>query len=194
GTPDFAPVMSEYLDSQPGLVTLYRAAREATRIPITLPGGKKLSLGAGGQNVLIEAIIYDFCGRYVHDAEVLYIGDADSKFAHFEDKRLAELGITVNQHGKMPDLVVYQPSTNWLLLMEAVGSHGPVDAMRRRDLSVLFGRSTADLVFVSCFPDRATMRKYLVDLAWETEAWVADEPTHMIHMNGGKLLGPYRSN
>ncbi|WP_260272523.1 BsuBI/PstI family type II restriction endonuclease [Propionibacterium freudenreichii] len=27
--------------------------------------------------------------------------------------------------------------------------------------------------------------------AWETEAWVADNPSHMIHFNGSKFLGPY---
>ncbi len=28
------------------------------------------------------------------------------------------------------------------------------------------------------------MAKYLMDLSWETEVWVADAPTHMIHLNG----------
>ena len=26
--------------------------------------------------------------------------------------------------------------------------------------------------------------KFLADLAWETEAWCASDPTHMIHLNG----------
>lgn len=34
------------------------------------------------------------------------------------------------------------------------------------------------------------MRKFLADLAWETEAWSASNPTHMIHLNGDKFLGP----
>jgi type II restriction enzyme len=35
------------------------------------------------------------------------------------------------------------------------------------------------------------MRQYLADLAWETEAWVANNPDHMIHLDGEKFLGPY---
>jgi type II restriction enzyme len=51
--------------------------------------------------------------------------------------------------------------------------------------------SSAGVVYVSCFPDRAVMRKFLADLAWETEAWCASDPAHMIHLNGDKFLGPH---
>ena len=29
------------------------------------------------------------------------------------------------------------------------------------------------------------------DLSWETEVWVAESPTHLIHFNGERFLGPY---
>jgi hypothetical protein len=38
---------------------------------------------------------------------------------------------------------------------------------------------------------RAAMREYLPDIAWETEVWVADAPSHLIHFNGERFLGPY---
>jgi hypothetical protein len=28
------------------------------------------------------------------------------------------------------------------------------------------------------------------DIAWETEIWIAEMPSHMIHFNGDKFLGP----
>jgi hypothetical protein len=28
-------------------------------------------------------------------------------------------------------------------------------------------------------------------IAWETEVWVADAPSHLIHFNGERFLGPY---
>ena len=59
----------------------------------------------------------------------------------------------------MPDLLVWMPDRNWLVLMEAATSHGPVDANRHRELAALFEQSTAGLVYVSCFRSRATMRK-----------------------------------
>lgn len=35
------------------------------------------------------------------------------------------------------------------------------------------------------------MRKFLADLAWESEAWCASDPTHMIDLNGGKFVSPH---
>lgn len=191
GTPGFGEAISAYLVDAPGLLAKYQAARELTRIPITLPGGKEMKLGGGGQNVLIKQMLDDFCAYYIPGGEVLYIGDADAKLMHFDQEKLASLGVTVDTHGMLPDLVVYQESKNWLFLMEAASTHGPVDAKRHGELQTLFAGSTAGLVYVSCFPDRATMRKFLSDLAWETEAWCASDPTHMIHLNGERFLGPY---
>lgn len=191
GKPEFGAAITEYLVGAPGLLVQYQAARELTRIPVTLPGGKALTLSGGGQNVLIKQMIDDFCGYFVPGGEVLYIGDADEKLMHFDEDRFASLGVIVDTHGKLPDLVVYQPEKNWLFLMEAASTHGPVDAKRHGELQALFAGSTAGLVYVSCFPDRPTMRKFLADLAWETEAWCASDPTHMIHLNGERFLGPY---
>ncbi len=97
----------------------------------------------------------------------------------------------VDAHGKMPDLVVYLPDENWLVLMEAAPSHGPVDAKRYGELKELFKGSSAGLVYVSCFPSRAEMRRHLRQIAWETEVWCADDPTHLIHFDGERFLGPY---
>ncbi len=35
------------------------------------------------------------------------------------------------------------------------------------------------------------MVKYLSEIAWETEVWVAESPGHLIHFNGERFLGPH---
>jgi hypothetical protein len=55
----------------------------------------------------------------------------------------------------------------------------------------MFDGCKCGLVFVTAFPTRKEMKKYLTDIAWETEVWVAEAPTHMIHFNGDRFLGPY---
>lgn len=186
-------MLDTYVADVPGLRAQYDAARELERIPITLPDGSPITISPGGQNVLIKQMVEDFCGYYAHGGEVLYVGDADDKWSVFQGGQLKALGAEMDEHGKMPDLVVHLPKKNWLLLMETASSHGPVDAKRHGELSALFAESTAGLVYVSCFPDRATMRKYLTQIAWETEVWCADNPTHLIHFNGERFLGPYES-
>ena len=162
-----------------------------SRIPIVLPGGDPFTLSPGGQNVLIKQMIEEFCPRFTPGGEILYLGDADEKWALFEAERLANLGVVVDQHGKMPDVVVHLSGRDWLVLMEAASSHGPVDSKRHAELSELFRSARPGLVFVSCFPDRREMRKYLHQIAWETDVWCAEDPTHLIHFNGERFLGPY---
>lgn len=191
GTSRVQSALVSYLAAVPGLRSRYAAAREMNRIPISLPSGQPFALSPGGQNVLIKQMIEEFCPQFTPGGEVLYVGDADAKWALFEQERLADIGVTVDQHGKMPDLVVFMSDKNWLVLMEAASSHGPVDAKRHGELAALFKGSTAGLVYVSCFPDRREMRKYLQQIAWETEVWCAEDPTHLIHFNGERFLGPY---
>lgn len=191
GSEDFQSSLSEYLAELPGLVSLYAAEREMVRIPIAFPDGRTITISGGGQNVLLKSMVDSFCPLFTPGGIVLYIGDADNKWVHFEQEYLTGLGIDLNRHGKMPDLVVYMPNRNWLVLLEATTWHGPIDAKRYGELQTLFAGSTAGLVFVSCFPDRATMRTHLADIAWETEVWCADTETHMIHFNGERFLGPY---
>jgi type II restriction enzyme len=185
--------MKDYLIKAPGLRAQYAVERDLNRIPVTLADGKKVTLSPGGQNTLIKSMVEDFCSYYAPGGQILYLGDADSKWAVSEEKKLSELGVQVDHHGKMPDLVIYMPDRNWLVLLEAASSHGPVDAKRHAELSKLFSGSKPGLVFVSCFPTRAEMRKYLADIAWESEVWCADSPTHLIHFNGERFLGPYDS-
>lgn len=79
---------------------------------------------------------------------------------------------------------VYYTEKDWLLLVESVTSHGPVDGKRRAELGRLFAGSRAGLVYVTAFPNRGVMGRYLGEVAWETEVWVADAPSHLIHFNG----------
>jgi len=94
----------------------------------------------------------------------------------------------VDPHGKMPDVVVYHVQKKWLVLIEAVTSHGPVDGKRRDELKRLFADCKAGLVFVTAFLDRGRNGQVLGDISWETEVWVADAPSHMIHFNGERFL------
>lgn len=193
GTGEWQKNLDAYLASRETLQRKYAAERQMSRIPVTLPDGRTVDLTSGGQNVLIKEIIEKFCPHYTPGGEVFYVGDAGNKFIIAEQKRLAELGVEIDEHGKMPDVVVFHKTKRWLVLIEAVTSHGPVDPKRHRELKELFAGAKVGLVFLTAFLDRKALNKYLPDIAWETEVWVAESPTHLIHFNGERFLGPYRS-
>lgn len=110
---------------------------------------------------------------------------------HLEIAELTLLGVTLDSAAKIPDVIVHYTKKNWLLLIEAVTSAGPVDGKRRKELKNLFAGCKAGLVFVTAFETRRTMQSFLSHIAWESEVWIADDPDHMIHFNGERFLGPY---
>jgi hypothetical protein len=191
GKPNWEGCLREYLKSIETLKRLYEREREIRRIPLKLRSGEEIKLSPGGQNVLIKKIIEDFCPLFTPAGQVIYVGDTQKKWAYFDSKSLAVLGVEIEEHGKMPDVVVYYTEKNWLVLIEAVTSHGPVNPKRRHELEKLFGGSQAGLVYVTAFLDRRTLLRYLDDISWETEVWIAESPTHLIHFNGSRFLGPY---
>ena len=170
----------------------YREERNMLRIPVILPDGEEVNLTAGGQNELIKLMVDEFCPRFVPGGEVLYIDDTGKEAGGINSEKLKEIEAVLPERGKAPDLIVWLESKQWLFLMEACSTHGPIDVTRVKELQDIFGECKGGLVFVSCFPTRIIMQKYLADLAWETEAWCADTPDHMIHLNGSKFLGPYQ--
>jgi adenine-specific DNA-methyltransferase len=191
GTDEWEAALAGFLSSVGTLREQYAQERRMNRIPVEVAPGQTITLSPGGQNVLVEKVIDEFCPRFTPGGRMLYVGDTDEKWAYFDREALEALGVTIDSHGKMPDIVVHHVGKNWLVLIEAVTSHGPVNPKRRRELQSLFGGSSAGLVFVTAFLDRKTMVKYLGDISWETEVWVADAPDHMIHFNGERFLGPY---
>ncbi len=191
GTPEWGNALRRYLTDARTLAQRYAQMRDMQRIPLDLASGVTIRLSPGGQNALVEKIINEFCPRFTPVGKPVYVGDTDKKWAYFDADYLRSLGVTVEEYGKMPDLVVHFTEKNWLVLIKAVTCHGPVNPKRLTELRTLFAGSKAGLVFVTAFLSRRGLLKYLGEIAWETEVWVADTPDHMIHFNGERFLGPY---
>lgn len=193
-TPQWQDNLTAYLTGRETLVARYAKERIQNRIPVEIAPGKRITLSPGEHSELIRAIIEDFAPRFASGSTLVYAGDTGDKWSYFDSVLLAKLGVKIDSHGKMPDVVLHYTPKNWLLLVESVTSHGPVDGKRHVELSSLFAESTAGLVYITAFPNRAVMGRYLSEIAWETEVWVADAPSHLIHFNGERFLGPYNAH
>lgn len=191
GTAAWNKGLAKYLKTRQTLTARYAREREMKKLPVKLTTGVTIRLSPGAHSVLIKAIIEEFAPRYVPGGVLIYAGDTGDKWGYFDKELLTKLGVAVDGHGKMPDVVLYYPEREWLLLVESVTSHGPVDGKRHEELARIFAKSTAGLVYVTAFPSRAAMARYLGEIAWETEVWCADAPSHLIHFNGARFLGPY---
>ena len=191
-TSEYQQKIAAYLKVNKSLAEKYASARDMAMIPLKVKEGIEIKLSAGEHSQLIKDIVEGFGSRYVENGELIYVGDTGDKHGYFDTDLLKNLGVVLDNHGKLPDVVIYDTKRNWLILIESVTSHGPVDSKRHKELEILFKDCNAGLVYVSAFPNRKVFLKYLETIAWETEVWVADAPTHMIHFNGSRFLGPYK--
>lgn len=190
-TADWKSTLQTFNKNKPSLAEILSRKRNLEQIPLKLPNGKPLELSLGEHNILQKEIIEQFLPRFGSDCSVLYIGDTSNKSLHMEIEGLKKLNFFELSHDELPDIIAYSEKKNWLYLIEAVHSSGPMSEIRVHQLKKLLKDSKAELIFVTAFLNRAEFRKWVMDVAWETEVWIADNPDHMIHFNGHKFLGAY---
>ena len=191
-TSDWKRLLKAFNANRPSLSEILERKRNLKKIPVKLPNGKPLELSLGEHNVLQKAIIEEFLPRFGHDCSVLYIGDTSNKILHIERSELINLNFFELSHQELPDIIAYSKKNNWLYLIEAVHSSGPMSEIRVLELKKMLKNCNAELIFVTSFLSRTIFKKWMLDVAWETEVWIADNPDHLIHFNGNKFLGAYK--
>ena len=191
GTGAWEQSVQAFISAKNALSRRLAMHREIQMVPVQLPRGEELALSPGAHSELIADVISKFAPRFVPDAKVLYVGDTGDRSAHTDEIELTKLGIDLDTRGKLPDLVLFSSSNRWLVLVEAVTSHGPISTLRRLDLDELFTVPGTSNVYVTAFADMRSMARHVRDISWETEVWCADAPDHLIHFDGTKFLGPF---
>lgn len=182
--------LSEYLKEAKSLKEELECRRNLMKVPVTLPGGKRINLSYGAHNDLQKEIIETFLPLFGFGAEVLYVGDTTDKFLHLDEKALKEINFFVLEHDELPDVVAYSHEKNLLYLIEAYHSTGEWNEIRVRKVKRKLKESgcTADVVFFTAFETKNAFKQKAKDIAWETEVWIAESPEHLVHFNGYKFL------
>lgn len=194
GTTNWADNLAQFMENRIVLEDVIARQRNLTKVPILLPNDVLLELSAGKHNELQKAIIEDFLPRYGQNCKVLYLGDTANKMLFIDKLTLKTLRFFELSHDELPDIIAYNEQKNWLYLIEAVHSSGSISEIRMLELKRLTKDCTADIIYVTAFLTRLEFKKWVADIAWETEVWIAENPDHLIHFNGDKFLGPYKEN
>lgn len=182
--------LAHFIENVGKLSEVYLKTRELNQIPVRLANGQVLKLSPGKHNEVQAAIVEQFAPRFANGGTLLYLGDTEKKDLYVDEKGLKKLGIPIDQHSKLPDVVIYDKKRKWLFLIEAVTSHGPVSPKRIVELEKFLKGCKVGKVYVTAFPDMAEFKKHSTNIAWETEVWLMDIPDHMIHFNGDRFMGP----
>ncbi len=168
----------------------YNRKRQMKKISLQWKDGIELKLSPGRHNEVQTAVLKEFATRFAPASKLLYIGDTSNKGLFKDEEKLKNFGITFNQHGKLPDIVLYDEKKNWLFLIEVVTSHGPISPKRLLELERLVTNCRLGKIYVTAFNDFIEFRKHIKNIAWETEVWLVESPDHLIHFNGDRFIGP----
>lgn len=192
GSSSWESKLSAFLAAHKTLKEVYASKKRVNKVTVTVDGVEHV-LSTGAHNQLQKTVIEEFGPRFLHQFKCLYLGDTAKRDLIKDVEGLQKLGFTITLHDKMPDVVMYVPSEDWVVFVECVTSVGPMSPARILELNQMTPNVTAGKVFITAFLDRPTYKKFSDQIAWETDVWIANEPSHMIHLNGNKFLGPHNS-
>ena len=168
GTKNWKKEVDNFIAVVGKLSEVYFKERDLIQIPVQLANGDVIKLSAGKHNEVQAAIVEKFAPRFANGGTLLYLGDTAKKDLFVDEKTLKELGIPIDQHSKLPDVVIYDTTRNWLFLIEAVTSHGPVSPKRIVELEEFLKNCKVGKVYVTAFPDMTEFKKHSNNIAWET--------------------------
>ena len=191
GTQQWQNHLELFLATHESLVEQYAQERKQIRVPVQIAPKREIDLSPGDHSELIRDVIEKFAPRFAPNSVLIYVGDTGEKWAYYDKELCTQMGVVINHHGKMPDVILFLKDKNWLFLVESVTSHGPVNGKRHSELKKIFFESKAELIYVTAFPNRSVLSRYIGEIAWETEVWLSEAPSHLIHFNGMSFLGPY---
>lgn len=189
-TSDWDEKLKLFIEKVGKLQEKYAKKRELLKIPVTFADGRTVNLSPGKHNILQRSIIEQFAPRFAPGGKVVYLGDTADKNLFVDKELMGMLNIPMDEHSKLPDVVIFQENRNWLFLVEAVTSHGPVSSKRIIELEELLKNCNSGKIYVSAFLTAKVFRQYAAEIAWETEVWLEEAPDHMIHFNGDRFFGP----
>jgi len=184
--------LSSFLSAHKTLKDIYASRKRVSRVAVTVDGIER-ALSPGAHNQLQKAVIEEFAPRFLRQFKCLYLGDTSKRDLIKDVDGLQSLGFAITLHDKMPDVVFYVPAKRWVVFVECVTSVGPMSPARILEVNEMTANVTAGKVFITAFLDRRAYKRFSDQVAWETDVWIAEDPDHMIHLNGDRFMGPHNS-
>ena len=126
GTAQWDAAIAAFLQGRTTLAQELAQTRNLARVAVQIDNGVSLTFSAGKHNELQKQIIENFLAIFGHSAEVLYVGDTENKNLFCNQAQLKKLQFFELVHDKLPDVIAYSASKNWLFLIEAVTTANPI--------------------------------------------------------------------
>jgi len=152
-------------------------------ISVRFPNGKTYTLSPGPHNLLEKYIVEKFIPCRIKKPEIVYLGDAREKMLYVNHDLIRKLGIVLDEHDKLPDVIAWSPASHKFYVIESVTSVGPVEESRKKEIDQVINKKSGkkfNIVYTTAFLDRKTFSRFAGIIASNTFVWIAAEPDGLI--------------
>lgn len=160
-------------------------------VPVTFPNGETRQLSPGPSSLITKAVVEEFAPRFLKQAAVIWLSESGNKVVARDDALAQSIGLTIAADRLLPDLILADLGQRDLLLVfiEVVATDGPISESRRQallQLATAARLAPGQVAFVTAYLDRtqAAFKKTVPALAWQSFAWFAAEPDHILVLRG----------
>jgi len=175
-------------------ITLMRAGAIASgsTVTVSMPNGERRNLTPGPSSEIAKAVVERFATRYLTTPAVLWLSESGRKIVLHDDQLATSIGLTIPHDRVLPDLILVDllPGGTLIVFVEIVATDGAVTVRRQEELfsiSDSAGYDRRQVAFLTAYSDRESpgFRKTATQLAWNSFAWFASEPEHIIVLRSG---------
>ncbi len=151
---------------------------------VELSDKEAFSLSPGKHNLLEKSIVEIFARAFLSEPQVVYLGDTASRKGYQNRTLMRKLNLPIDTAASLPDVIVFSEVDTRILVIEAVTSSGPVNALRLKQL-LKFTKGPWKLgyqiKYITAFPDRLAFKRFVEEIAWGSSVWIESEPNNIVH-------------
>jgi len=170
------------------------AIANTTGTRVTFPNGETRQLAPGPSTAIAQAVIEVFAPCFLQQPAVLWLSESGNKVVVRDEKLAAKLGLHIQADKFLPDLILADIGTAepLIVFVELVATDGAITPQRQEALYAITdaaGFDRAQVAFMTAYADRQSsgFRKTIPHLAWNSFAWIASEPQHLVMMIDGDI-------
>lgn len=169
------------------------AAIGKTGLLVTFPNGETRKLTTGPSSFITKAVIEEFAARFLTDPAVIFLSESGNKVVSRDDELATSIGLNIPADRYLPDILLVDlaPADPLLIFVEVVATDGPISPARKEAFLGLTRAARfpdSQVAFVNAYLDRtqSAFKKTVPDLPWQSFAWFAAEPDHIVFFKEGR--------
>lgn len=170
------------------------ATASASGTVITFPNSETRRMEWGPSSVISKAVVEEFTRRFLGEPGVIFLSESGNKVVARDEALAGAIGLSIPADRFLPDILLVDltPKEPLLVFVEVVATDGPISEPRKEaflQITREAGFKDANVAFVTAYLDRSqtSFKKTAPELAWNSFAWFASEPDHIIVLREGGL-------